>query len=508
VYALSSNIELGALFSRTRIEENIVNALPPLHNYDLPGDNRGGGVHLDSSNANFMNTWFRGNEAADGGAISAVGNSQVLVDRSSGPCFSTDTGNSADCSLFEYNRARGGTRSDGDDEGGDGAVIFLSESLGFEPVAAINRSTWRFNAAGCYEIDPPLFTGECDLDSATGISSTSIAQGIFDSTQALVLRGNVIYQNDIGDDDDCTVFSCLKFGHHIARVGLFSENTTYGNLDADRLYSGTGVSGQGVVVNNIISDPASDTMTGSVAVASCNVTNFAEVLNNFASSIPIGNVDLDPQFIDPANEDFRITVPSSPAIDRCDDANDLASLSYDILGTPRPLNISATTNGPGERDVGAFEAKPPGYVNNSIDLESSIESDAPKTAEVFETHQFTASVRNTGRNGTTLFNLAFDFPAGGTVASLTSANDINGNPGWDCNPSAAECSALSNLSPGGTTPPITLNIQFDTPGLKTVSAHVQMLDSTLLELTPDNNIDGDTVTILLNDAIFADDFDS
>jgi hypothetical protein len=287
----------------------------------------------------------------------------------------------------------------------------------------------------------------------------------------------------------------------------FSDNTSSSNSDADALYS----SFDGMVVNNVMIEPEVDEFSesllgGHLQAASCNVSNFAQEMNLEADSIPISNVDLDPQFIDPANEDFRITIPSSPAIDRCDDADGLASLSYDIVGTPRPLNFPGTSNGPGQRDVGAFEAKPDGYINNGIDLEASLVSDQPKTAALLEPHRFVLTVRNSGRNTSGMFTAYFG-TNGGAISSLSSGRDINGNLGWSCDVGAGECSALLSLGPGGQMPPITLFVHYLTPGTRNVIANVLMQDGALIELTPGNNSDSDSVTVLDANDLFADGFE-
>lgn len=66
----------------------------------------------------------------------------------------------------------------------------------------------------------------------------------------------------------------------------------------------------------------------------------------------VGNIDADPRFVDPANGDFRLR-PDSPCIDA---GTDLADVSVDLDGTPRPLDGNG--DGIAGFDMGAFEFDP------------------------------------------------------------------------------------------------------------------------------------------------------
>lgn len=517
IYALFSRVELGALLSRTRIEENIIEThrligsqdgfkVYQLHDYDAFGDNRGGGVHLEFSDGVFYNTWFRGNEAADGGGLSVVGNGNVLVDRTSGPCDVSDTGNSPDCSLFEFNRARGGTDGDGD-EGGDGAAVF-AQTLGDLSNVDVVRTTIRSNLASCFEGTPPGFTGECNLDQFTNrITSTNIIQGID------LLGGVLLYDNDIGDDEDCRPFPlsnlCFKEGHYVAATDLVVDSTITDNSDADGVYWGFGpIDSERTrpripisLVNSIVYDFEADQAGENFRLSSCNVSNFADELDEEADELLLSSANVDPLFRSAQLADYRLRVPESPAIDRCDDADGLASLSYDIVGNPRPLNVGGLSNGPGERDAGAFEAIPDNFINATTDLAIEVRSALPKQTRIGDPHEFSITVNNVGRNAVDGLDVRLDFAsAGATLISLIGALgfEANGDPVevWDCDVPTASCDyRLPTLTVAGQTTPITAVFEFGIEGLRQVSAEVVNGDGSQTDLVAANNVDSDQVVV-------------
>jgi hypothetical protein len=64
-----------------------------------------------------------------------------------------------------------------------------------------------------------------------------------------------------------------------------------------------------------------------------------------------GNIDADPQWVDPENGDYRLKI-SSP----CIDSGTLTDATMDFNGNPRPVDvIGIGVDGPGAYDMGAFE---------------------------------------------------------------------------------------------------------------------------------------------------------
>ncbi len=538
IFARASTIELGALYSFTEIKDNIVPAFeqtgeitpqpgqPPVpifdhYRYDLPGVNRGGGVHLEHSNATFHNTRFVRNEAADGGAISVAGDSALVVDRTSGPCTAADIGDIQTCSLFFRNRARGGRDGPGEeaDEGGDGAVLYGRGLDGVRPHIVVRRSAWSDNAAGCFEANEADFEGECDLPTTIlGTNRFSSSSIYFAAAEEALIQGNLIVNNDIGDDEDTTFIG--KLGAYFAIFGraLFSENTITNNLDADASFSPgerhllTPAPGSNVdwfLLNNIIDDSEPDEAILAKSdgfyetqSSSCNVSNFASELNLQTVSADIPNVDENPLFVDPTNGDFALQTPGSPAIDRCDDANSLVVSTYDILGNPRPTNVGASSNGPGLRDAGAFEAIPlEGAATNTTDLSLDLRSDLPKTAPIGVDHQFLTYVSNTGRNAPNALTVQIDLESGGTFSKLAGQRRITNSMvinHWDCVifGGFGQCSMLKDaIDVGETLLPIIAEVSHDSQGEKFVSAMVALDDNALVELSPSNDADTDSVTV-------------
>ena len=75
---------------------------------------------------------------------------------------------------------------------------------------------------------------------------------------------------------------------------------------------------------------------------------YSDILEGFPGE---GNINLDPQFVDPANGDFRL-LASSP----CIDAGTTTGPSTDILGKTRPVDVPGVgRDGAGAFDMGAYE---------------------------------------------------------------------------------------------------------------------------------------------------------
>ncbi len=497
-----SEITMGAINSRTVIQGNEVDWAQGLgasvrHQYDEPGQNRGGGVHLSFADATFYNTWFRENRAADGGAISIVGDSELLVDRYPGSCSSGAPIKPWECSLFDFNDARGGRDEEGD-EGGDGAVLYAADLFGQSPDVTINRSTIRFNEASCPGSSADGAPGECDIDDQ-GVfvdSTTSIFSAV--GLASLTFGGNLIHGNDIGDDEDSFVSNITKWGSYFdldnLAVGQWTDNTMTRNNHADFVVTASAnISHEWA--NNIVIESEVDEFGGFVGSATCNLSNFASELQLDSASTPIANRNLDPFFADPDNSDpfqsdFRISSPNSPAVDRCDDAGGLAALGYDIVGNPRPLNIPAITNGPGQRDVGAFELEPPGYVNDTVDLQIEVSSAAPKQTELSQSHSFAINVRDVGANEPGEVTITLNLADGARLTSLSSPSGELTGPYWDCDAPSRTCTG-----PGAGADTITARVAHDLPGLAVVQATVTSAMGGENELTPGNNTAADTVLI-------------
>jgi hypothetical protein len=102
----------------------------------------------------------------------------------------------------------------------------------------------------------------------------------------------------------------------------------------------------GTIRNCIMRGPVVD-LAGSVAFS--NIQGY---------SGGTGNIDADPQFVDPAGEDYRLKLVS-PCIDTGNAVTDVPD--HDLDGNPRPIDIPGRgANGPGQGyDMGCYEYVPP-----------------------------------------------------------------------------------------------------------------------------------------------------
>jgi len=91
-------------------------------------------------------------------------------------------------------------------------------------------------------------------------------------------------------------------------------------------------------------------------------TTFSDVQGGYEGN---GNLDVDPQFVDAANNDFRLQAGSS-AIDAADGE---AAPELDLEGNPRVDDPDAanTGNGPPWADIGAFERQDPSEPDFTVD---------------------------------------------------------------------------------------------------------------------------------------------
>lgn len=69
----------------------------------------------------------------------------------------------------------------------------------------------------------------------------------------------------------------------------------------------------------------------------------------------VGNIDVDPMFVDPNNDDYRLLAGSS-----CIDNGTTVEVATDFDGNPRPVDVlDVGLEGPGAFDIGAFEFQLP-----------------------------------------------------------------------------------------------------------------------------------------------------
>ncbi len=399
IYATGQGTEvhLGALLSRTQIENNrVVEWEPdssPLYSAS------GGGLFLaDGAEAELINTQFVANQATNGGAISMTTNASLLMDRTSGPCLAT---RDDECSALIDNEATGDIGT-----GGGSALYVYTDTVEVQ----IKRSVFRGNHA--YE-----HNGE-------GINGSMIEYFTTDDS-SITLEGNLMFLNMIEEssssaDGDYLNFSANSTGATI-NVDLI-QNTIAFNENADAVFDF-----RGVLVNaigNLVFEADMDEglmndSSDQAIYSACNITGPDEFIDAVVRGGGDRSTD-DPGFVNAPSADFRLT-SNSPAVNRCDAQDGAVNMSFDILGRFRPsASGSGSSGGLGDYDAGAFEY--PFDAEGDVDLQAHltvVSAIGPTGAE------FKAQVRNIGMNPAQQQNTSI-------LINKPTSNYATSGP-WDCN---------------------------------------------------------------------------
>ena len=133
-----------------------------------------------------------------------------------------------------------------------------------------------------------------------------------------------------------TIVNCTFDGNHAGQSGGAMKNQ-----------SSTAVT----VTNSILWSNTPNQISGSITVVT-----YSDVQGGWSGT---GNIDADPMFVDPDNEDFRLAA-GSPGIDAADNTAVPDDITTDLDGNPRFLEIPETPDtGNGTLpivDMGAFES--------------------------------------------------------------------------------------------------------------------------------------------------------
>ncbi|MCA9413406.1 MAG: hypothetical protein KC944_19485 [Candidatus Omnitrophica bacterium] len=184
----------------------------------------------------------------------------------------------------------------------------------------VRRTFISMNSAGYYTSGGAHAKGGGFLVSGTGAFSNCVFSD--NSVQAYAFNGG---WSDFGSggfgDGDLVFTNCTK------------------EFDSGSFY----LLGSASFTNSIVS--LNSQIIPNATVKFCDVTG---LLEHFPGN---GNIDQEPRFVDPENDDFRLR-PDSPLIDAGTDV----MLSEDILGATRPVDIPGVgRDGPGAFDIGAYE---------------------------------------------------------------------------------------------------------------------------------------------------------
>ncbi len=281
------------------------------NNITSPAQTRsGGGIYVSNSTLNLTNISMTNNASNAGGAIAAVNNSQVTIDRSAQACWSDIS-----CNIFQGNTAKSVA----------GAIHFSSGADGI-----ISASTFTQNRA----------------DVATVLNAGS-------NNTVVELYSSFIYNNGnngIGGFNDSATIRANN-GANI----LFYHNTMVNNHSTNTInyiLNNSGIS----FYNSIIYNPAINAPFVTVATGGYTaICNFVDDTNNNSSGqvYTISQFDFDTSFVDAANSNYHIN-QYSIFIDQCSVL--VPNLEKDIDGQLFGEDI-AMVNGSGSfvYDAGADE---------------------------------------------------------------------------------------------------------------------------------------------------------
>lgn len=357
-------------------------------------------------------------------------------------------------------------------------------SLAGESSIDVSRSIVRNNTAGggggpvALVRNASIYTGEVsDFFMASSVVHGNSGIFLFDATNNARIR---IYYSTIVDNSE-------TFG----RVGAFEEEQL-GDIEVFSSIVETSewlsTFGDGTL------DFQLNCVIGSTPLAETDATS------SFAYS------DVDPQFVDATENDYRLQA-RSPAIDYCDDTN--APGSRDLDGNPRgeawtgpnPDSVP-DPEASGDFDLGAFET--PFEVQN-VDL--AVESTAP-AAFVGGANSFTLELELTNQGSNTAFadiSVIDEFTSGAVV-----------NQQWTCTaPAGVSCSPasgsgnidtdVSDLEPGQ-------SVTFEVTAASASPGTDEEFDYTMIATESQFNEDPDPsnneATIEIRTGLFSDGFES
>jgi predicted outer membrane repeat protein len=261
----------------------------------------GGGLYNSSASSVFINVTFSGNQAVTGGGISNYSSYPILT----GCTFS---GNMADKGGGMYNQTGYPKLTDctfsGNSatfEGGGIANYGSSPEMSNCTFAgnSADRGGGIFNAGSQQTMDDVTFIG----------NSASEGGGMFSHFQSVVVLTNATFAGNSAElgggiyaasDAVPVLTNCTFWGNQADQGGaLYTLKTPY-----YQPYPGP------VVSNSILWGNTSDEITSSETSITPIVT-YSDVQGGFTG---VGNIDANPLFVDPVENDFHL-LPDSPCID-------------------------------------------------------------------------------------------------------------------------------------------------------------------------------------------------
>jgi hypothetical protein len=341
-------------------------------NEALTGSGFGGGVYMSEGTilASDCSDVYD-NDAIEGGGVHLVGSTLTIA---------------GSCSEIMINRATG----DGGGVRAQGSVVnFDSEAELYNNSAGLDGSG---NGGGAYLDDSDLWSdmGEISYNWAAGHGGGVYATNgsrldmdlggyVCTTTRCSMLRfndagsyGGGVYAANNSWVDLRQVFverNTANFGGGIYAYDspvyldnvVVARNDAFGGVgDGIRLFTGSVLAGSDTTV--VRNDAGGATTGSAVAMSSATLDLSNSIVWGHASSIPaghavecsdiqggyagVGNLDVDPQFVDPTGGDYHLAL-ASPVIDRCSSGK-----SYDFENDPRPSVVARPAT---PYDMGADE---------------------------------------------------------------------------------------------------------------------------------------------------------
>lgn len=331
-------------------------------------DNRGGGIVINGASPTIDRCVIVGNEAQSfGGGIYATSSSPIIVDTELRANVAGDSGGGMYINIEGTLDLSGlvciGNQALSDDGGGlrtQNGTLILNDAV------FIGNQSVVFGG-GVHVAGTRIFVDACTFEenvserggglhaNVTVASRSSVTNSLFIRNEA-TSTGAGMYLRIPTDVTACTF------------VGNVSPNISA--VDSEASSSPSFITGCVIWGND-----APLTVFGN----GNPTTRFTLVEGGLAGD---GNIDVDPQFVDAANDDYRL-MPGSPAIDAGDSLALLAAAPSDFDGNDRVLDDPATVDTGvvvfrQVVDMGAFEFQPDGGTGNPncpADLDGSNEVD-------------------------------------------------------------------------------------------------------------------------------------
>lgn len=338
----------------------------PLINFDSglifsnEADGPGGGIRVDgcriSINARGSLQGVIGNSAGAGGGIAAARGSVVVIqgDRSDLVNIRSNTAEGAGGGILasgttelEIFNASIDTNSTANGDGG-GIHLQNDATLTMQPssAAACENETCSIIESNSARAGGAIYVADAGVSAVIrqtrihGNTNQSSSEGSVAGVNGgtLTLEGDFVYGNS-----GTELFRVTNGGDLIVAWSTLSDNSaSSGDPALIRLRANDSEPPSLSLLSNIVWNPGRDVLSINQTFGSSYSTKIDCVISNELATLTGHSRSFidDPEFIDPAADDYHLQV-SSPAIDACDDTN--SPVVADIDGDPRGLDFGSVS---------------------------------------------------------------------------------------------------------------------------------------------------------------------